>query len=366
MLATPFPHAFGLDISDLSIKLVQLRNRTSLGHVGRFDLSVARSVSLPYGLIVDGEIQKPEPVRKYLQHLLKGNKKHDAIASPWVVASLPEKKSFLKIIRVPKAPTDVIDEDVAIASKKHVPFEDDSYYMDWQVIPAESNEEESTVLLAVTAKQVADMYTYLLESVGLGVVALEVESLATARSMITAKKMYDGEARAILDIGASKTVFIVYDNESLQFSTVLPYSGDIVTTMLRQKMNVSHAEAEKLKCSIGLKHEGKNKKAWSHMMKSAQELTKDVKKAIDFYYSHFPSANRITHVTMTGGGAQMSHLDAVLAEALQVTVRAGLPWKNLFPRKAIHLSQKGGLKYATGIGLALRAADNPFFRYDTI
>lgn len=296
--------------------------------------------------------------------MLQGTKKHDAITSPWVVASLPEKKGFLKVIRIPKQPEDIIEEDVAFAAKKHVPFEENSYYIDWQIVPNEST-EETTVLLAVTSKQVADMYTYLLESIGLGVVALEIESLAMARSLITAQKVYDGEARAILDIGASKTVFIVYDNDSLQFSSVLPYSGDIVTTTLREKLKVSHEDAEKIKKQYGAK-KSDDKKVRQIMLKSAEGLAKDVAKSIDFYYSHFQQSNRITQISMAGGGAQLTHLDTILSEHLQVTVKPGLPWKNLSNKKKISLPPAQGLHYATAIGLALRAADNPFSRYDTI
>jgi hypothetical protein len=41
-------------------------------------------------------------------------------------------------------------------------------------------------------------------------------------------------------------------------------------------------------------------------------------------------------------------------------------WKNLSAKKQIPISDEESLGYATAIGLALRAADNPFFKHDTI
>ncbi len=366
MLVSPFPHAFGLDISDTAIKLVQLYNTSVLYNKPHYTLSAARTVELPPGLIVDGDIQQPEPVRSYVQKILQGNKKKDAITSPWVVASVPEKRSFLKLITLPKSPDTITEEDVIALAKQHVPFEQDSYYLDWQIITS-TPLQETTVLLAVTSRQVADMYTYLLESVGLGVIALEIESLAMARSMITAQKIYDGEARMILDIGSSKTICIVYDNNSIQFSTVLPYSGDGLTRLIQEKLNITESDAEKKKMSSGLKHgPGKPEKMWQLLMRETTQLIHDIEKSINFYYSHFPQANRITHITMCGGGSLLPQLDAVLAEKLNLSIRAGLPWKNLSPKKPINVPETTGLRYSAAIGLALRAADNPFFRYDTI
>lgn len=365
MLGSPFPQAFGLDISDLSIKLVQLYNTSRLYNQPHYNLVTARTVELPPGLIVDGEILQPEPVRKYLQHILQGNKKRDVIQSPWVVASVPEKKSFLKLITLPKNADDIIDDDVTIAAKQHVPFENDSYYIDWQIIPG-TDPEETTILLAVTGKQTANMYTYLLESVGLGVMALEVEALAIARSMITAKKIYDGEARAILDIGSSKTVLLIYDNDSIQFSTVLAYNGNSLTNTIKDKLQITAIEAEKIKKQVGLQHDPRQEKVWGILMKETEIFVQDIQKAMDFYYSHFPNAHRITHITMCGGGATMAQLDAVLAEHLQISIAPGMPWKNLFSKKSMSVSNTTGLRYAAAIGLALRAADNPFFGYDTI
>lgn len=368
MLSNPFPNAFGLDITDLSIKVVQLRNVSLRHRKPSYEVDALRSVELPYGLIVDGEIEQPEPVRKYLLHLLseQKGKKIPAISGPWVVASLPEKKNFLKLITIPKSSEDVIDEDIILTAKQHIPFENDSYYMDWQVVPS-GHADETTVLLAVTEKKVADMYTYLIESVGLGVMALENESLAIARTMITAEKMYENEARALLDIGASKTTLTVYDHNSIRFSTVLPYSGEIVTTLLIQKLKLSKEDAEKIKKEIGLRYSQKQgeTKVWNTLMQSTDELARHIEKAIKFYYSHFPNANKVTHITMSGGGSLMPKLDKILSTKLKIVSRPGRPWKNLAVTQH-GFSEDEGVRYACAIGLALRAADNPFVSFDTV
>src|SRR3989338_9994660 len=125
MFFNPFPHAIGLDISDLSIKMVQLNNISKLKKGKTFELINAKSTQLPHGLIVNGELEKPEAVRKYLLHLFeKNDKKEKFYKTPWVVASIPDKHGFIKLIQLAKEPNDIIEEDIIIASQKHVPFQE--------------------------------------------------------------------------------------------------------------------------------------------------------------------------------------------------------------------------------------------------
>ncbi|MBT3539035.1 type IV pilus assembly protein PilM [Candidatus Parcubacteria bacterium] len=367
MFSNPFPNAFGLDIGDLSIKLVQLRNVSHRFRGASYELMTARSINIPPGLVVNGELEQPEQVRHYIQKLLQGKKgKAKPIKSPWVVAGLPETQGFIKLISIAKNIEEIIDDDIIIESKKHIPFtEEDKYYLDWQILPSSPNEESTHVLISAIPKFISDSYTYLFESLGLGVVSLEIEALSIARSMVTAQKEYKGEARAILDIGSTRSSLIVYDENTVQFSTSLPYSGEVLTTAIEQKLRVSHEEAEGLKRKYGLEYK-KQKKVWGTLMEQTKAFADTIRKSIHFYYSHFPDTNQITHITMCGSGSNMKHLEKILSLELKIECRSGKPWKNLQSKKEIKIPYEESIGYATAIGLALRAADNPFFKHDSI
>ncbi len=367
MFFNPFPHAFGIDISDLSIKMVQLNNISRRRRGKSFELVNARSTRLPHGLIVDGELEKPEAVRKYLLHLFEKNTRKDRFyRSPWVVASVPDRFGFIKLIQVDKEPNDIIDEDIIIASQKHVPFQEDDYYLDWQIVPSHNHNGNTytNVLLASIPKNIANMYTYLLESVGLAVVALELGALSTVRSMITANKDYSSEGRGILYIGGTESALTVYDHEHIQFSKSLNYSGEILTTAIAQKLHISYDEAEMKKKAYGLEYT-KNK-CWPILAEQTNKFIDEVQKTIDFYHSHFPDTNKITHITMCGGTSAMKGLDKILTSKLKIESKPGNVWKNLFSPKPIKMDAVKSLQFAKAIGLALRAARNPFFDNDYI
>ncbi|MFA5211486.1 MAG: type IV pilus assembly protein PilM [Patescibacteria group bacterium] len=367
MFNNPFPGAFGLDISDLSIKLVQLENVSNhLSKKYAYKLKTAREISLPTGLVVNGDIEQEEKIKNYILKLLQGTKKGEKkIKNLWVVASLPELQSFIKLITLNKSREEVIDEDIIIEAKKHIPFaEEEKYYLDWEILPS-IKENTTRILISAIMQKTADSYTKLLESAGLGVLALENEALSVARTMVTAGKEYKNEARGLLDIGATRSSFIVYDNETVQFSADFSFSGELLTTALAQKLKISREEAETIKIKYGLQYK-KQKQVWDLLMNYSRDFATEIRKAIYFYYSHFADTNRIKHITMCGAGSKLKHLDKILSLELKNECRVGKVWKNLNDPKIDKKVSGDSLNYATAIGLALRAADNPFFVKDSI
>ena len=366
MFFNPFPNAVGVDIGDLSIKVVQLNNLSRRGRGPSYGLSTARSTQLPHGLIINGVLERPETVRKYLSHLFhKTAENEKPIKTPWCVVSVPDNQGFIKLIQIDKEPEDIIEEDIIIASKKHIPFQEDDYYMDWQIVPDNSADENYTnILIASIPKKIADMYTYLMESLGMAVVALEIGALASARAMITVNKEYTGEARAVLDIGATRSTVTIFDHNHIQFSRSIPYSGEILTMSIAQKLHISYDEAEMKKKAYGLEYT--KSKSWSILAELTDELVDQIEKTLNFYYSHFPNANKITHITMCGGGAALKNLDKILSLKLKISAKPGRVWKNLFSPKPITIDETKSIRFTKAVGLALRAAGNPFFNSDTL
>ncbi|MEK7131707.1 MAG: pilus assembly protein PilM [Patescibacteria group bacterium] len=359
LLRNPFSGAFGLDIGDLSIKLVQL-TPSAFYERQYFKIKELRSTSLPPGLIVNGEIQQPELVRKKLLYVLgKDGSSFKPIHSSWVVANLPEQKTFLKLIDVESADNTLTSVDVAYQAKKHLPFELEDAYLDWQVITPTDSSTKKQVLIGAVPKITADAYTYLLESAGLNPVTLETESVAVARSMITANKDYAGQARAILDLGGTRSSLIVYDNNSVQFSATLNFSGEIVTAAIEQALKIERSQADDLKIKNGLKYDTQNHKYLTAVSGIAENLINELKTALLFYKEHFNNTNAVSRITLCGGMANWENIDNFISRQLKITAHPGHPWKNLRNKKLYDYDKNKSLPLACAIGLALKAAQNP-------
>ena len=362
-LTNPFPGAFGLDIGDSSIKLVQLKKRRPLNRPGYFFPETLRSVSLPPGVIINGEIQQPEIVRKKILHLVGKDGAYPRIDAPWVVASLPEPQTFLKLIDISTAPKDLMAEEVSFQASKHLPFELSDTYLDWQTLNQNAEDTVSHVLLAAVPKTIADSYTYLLEASELTPLALEAEALSIARSLITSTKDYTGMARALVDIGGARACIIIYDHECIQFSKNLNFTGDMFTTAIAQGLKVEREEAERIKLSHGVRFSKDHPNYITVVDSMIGKLVEEIRATLRFYDEHFNEANPVTHITMCGGSSNLTDLDVVLSQKIKISARAGNVWKNLAPKEVTDEitdeEKRRGLSYAVSIGLALRAAVNP-------
>lgn len=370
MFSTPFNNAFGIDLSDLSVKIVQLNSHAGRHQAMSFDVKTLRSTKIPHGLIVNGELIEPEKVRQCILQTMEGalKEKKSPLDSVWVVASIPEAQSFLKRITFENSPENITAEEIISTAKTHMPFDENTHFVDWQIIPHDTKEKtvKTHILVGAVSKQIAQSYTFLFESLGLTVVALEPESLAVSRTMITANKTYGNEARAILDLGATHSTLIIYDNNSVQFTISIPFSGELITTAIVQKLGISYSEAEEKKITAGLSYANAKGSLFALLSDMAQQLVEEVKQAINFYESHFEEANQITHITMCGGTANLQQLDEVLTKSLGIESKPGHIFKNLMSKHEFPLDNAKALSYAAAVGLALRAADNPFVKQTII
>lgn len=361
MLINPFKNAFGLDFGDRSVKLVQLSKKgVGLGK-RRYKLNHASSFDLPPGLIVDGEIQRPEEVLRLLRHHLM-SRNRGLVKGPWVVTSLPETKTYVQLIKVKVDPEDEKIDSRAVLEQvpSYLPFDLESVYLDWQSVDCEDVcGKERSVLLAAVPKTIADSYTYLLNIAGLSPLSMEVEATAIARAVINRGKSLKGEARGILDLGAARSSFIIYDHGVVQFSLSLPVSGQKITEAISRALKIEPAEAEKIKRECGLeskKCQGKTRKV---LTETLDDLTDKIFQAINFYKLHFPDKNPLTVIRTTGGGANMPALESYLSSKLKIKVRKANPWVNLFPVDKPPMPPEESLRYATSIGLAMRALEDP-------
>jgi type IV pilus assembly protein PilM len=362
-LHNPITGAFGLDIGDRSIKLVQLQHHQISFRQGSFGIKEVRELTLPPGYIVDGEIVQPEMVRKKLSLILGKEGPFPSIGSPWLIADLPEPKTFLKLVELSVPGVEVTTEDVLFQAKKHLFFEPEEACIDWQVVSENSKGKRSKVLVGAVQKTIADSYTYLLESLGLKPLALEIQAIALCRSMVTAVKDYEGEARAILDLGATRSNLVVWDHGTPQFSTSLPFSSEGMRDAIAKELKIDPEAAEKMKNEIGITYDKKNPKYLKIISLLTENMITEIRRGLTFYGEHFEDANPITHITICGGLARLKNLEATLARELKITAALGHPWKNIFDEQVEKYDGDDGLSFATAIGLALRAAQNPLEEY---
>ena len=203
---------------------------------------------------------------------------------------------------------------------------------------------------------------------------LEIESLAIARALI--KNKTSDKAVLLIDLGLTKTGFIVFSGNCVRFSTFIPVSSHSFTKIIAKSLNVEEKEAEKLKIKHGL--EGKihfttkrnraekkieQGRVFEALIPALTDLLQQIKNYITYYkthpsFKHFSKNHKgIEKILLCGGGANLKGLSELLSIELKIPVELGNPLINLSPnakKKIPKAFLEKSLAYTTAIGLALR------------
>lgn len=340
---------FGLDLSDLSIKIVQLENNGSVDAVSGFS-----SVPLPMNAISDGEILKKDQVVTAIKKAVEtaGPKK---IKTKKVICSLPETKAFLRIISIPKMEEAELKEAVKWEMEANIPLPLEQVYYDWQLIPADLFPEKNKISLLVVAisKNVVDQVLETLQEAGLEPVGLEIESIAQARGLLAEND--DKETVLIVDIGDRRTSFSINKGGVPCFTSSIPLCGQSFTDAIAHGTNVSFEEAEKIKLNYGIGSDFKNDAIFKVSQPILENLVNEIEQSIDFYLTGLKYSQSIDKIIICGGGANTKGLVPYLSKKLARTIEFGNPWINLKLGKGLPVIEKSqSVQYSTAIGLALK------------
>jgi len=356
------PEAFGLDISDSSLKIIKLRKRGKF-----FDLASFGEEKIKPGIIKGGEIKDEKALIQALKKALTETK-GEKLKTKYVVASLPEEKAFLQVIQMPKMKEEELKSAVIYEAENYIPLPIEEVYLDSQIVPPLYNHlDHFDVLIAALPKKTVDPYLSSLKKAGLKPIAFEIESQAIAGALI--KNEATTSPLLLIDLGATRAGFIVFSGHSLRFTSSIPVSSQSFTEIISKALGVSLVEAEKLKIRYGL-HSGtrKGKEVFEALVPALTDLIGQIKRYLHYYQTHAshehlpPNGKGVAKIFLCGGGAKLKGLTNFLSSQLKIPVEIGNPWINILaspiqPKEQRLICKKEeSLKYTTALGLALRGA----------
>jgi type IV pilus assembly protein PilM len=357
--------AFGLDISDFSLKIARLKRK------GRnFELASFGEFSIPSGVIKEGEISDEKSLVKILKDsFLKAL--GEKIRTRNVIASLPEEKAFLQIIELPFMKEEEIVRAIGYQIENYIPLPVEEVYWDCSPVgPLKSHSEKIYVLIAAMPKKIVDPYFSVLRQAGLKPLAFEIESGAIARTLIP--RQANKEQVLVIDLGATKTGFAVSVGTSLACIFSIPVSGIVFDQIITKELGVNLEEAERLKMRYGLDQKSEVRvkdgirrklekgRVFEALIPCLTDLLEQIEKYLNYYYTHVVGEKNkngtIGKVIVCGGGAYIRGLPEFLSKQLKIPVELGNPWVNILPpvQKKRKYFLERPLRYATVFGLALR------------
>lgn len=368
-------YPIGIDISDLSIKLVSLYTKGD----GIFVQALGR-VELPQGTVQDGELKRTDIFIAKMKELIE-NPFYGNIDTDEVYACLPENKTFIKLIDIKKNPNN-INEIIQSELENNIPLQVSEIYWDWQFI--DSTPDHRHVLVGAAPRSIADQYIEVFKEAGLTIVGMELESISTSRSLMREEdpKFLQTEPTtyAVIDVGAKRTSMFIYSRNTILYSISLPISSEEATIKIADTLKIEIPQAEKAKLVCGFDADKAEGVVREILMDLINRLIVKIRDLTKFQAHHYPDFPPVTKILLAGSGVNIDKFDEVLAEKLGMPVIKGNVHINLTETKekfqelfavlakdiaekkkkksGVYFEQDVSVNFSTAIGLALRPIFN--------
>lgn len=267
-----------------------------------------------------------------------------------VVISIPESKSFIRVINMPKMAADQAENAIMFEAEAYIPLPIDQVYFDWRILA--EKEANMDVLLIASPKEYVDAYIDIIEKAGLKLCGIEVEAQSVTRALVPSDTK---DSILIADMDALKTALIMIENGVLQFTSSVPIAGNVFTERLSKALSVPTAKAEQIKRKFGLGNTVEYPNLRTHMLPCVEDLAAEIKNILKFHYDH--SENHIGHLVLTGGGAKLQHINEVLEPMLEASgplrITVADPLQLIPNLSESKLTPYEALSFTTAIGLAM-------------
>ncbi|MCG8411430.1 MAG: cell division protein FtsA [Bacteroidales bacterium] len=201
---------------------------------------------------------------------------------------------------------------------------------------------------------------------GLKLNQLILEPLASSSAVLTNDEMEAGVA--LVDIGGGTTDIAVYYDNIIRHTAVIPFGGDIVTKDIKEGCAILQRQAELLKVQYGsalgdlAKEEevvsipgisGREPKeiSFKSLAYIIQSRMEEILDAVIYEIENSGCFERLgAGVVITGGGALLKHLPALVKFKTGLDVRIGYPTEHLTTEA---MSEVNHPMYSTSVGLIL-------------
>ena len=198
--------AFGLDISDETLKFITLRHGAKGIEVDQFGRK-----AIPPGLIVSGEIKKPEELSALLKEVCK------PLGMKYVYLTLPEEKGYMNIVKLPPMADAEIRTALEAQFSDYVPLPLNEALFDFEILHTEQRgipKKHREIAMVSFPRRLIENYYPVWRRADLQPLAFDAEVQALSRAVIPQTAF---GSFMIVDFGKTRTSFIIVAENQVPF-----------------------------------------------------------------------------------------------------------------------------------------------------
>ena len=335
--------SFGLDISDESIKfmeLVKTKKGIKVNHYGE--------KKIPAGIIESGKIKD----LKQMEEVLVSLRKEEGIKS--VRVSLSEEQVYIFNLKLEKLGLENIRESIELSLEEYIPISAQDAIFDYELLS--EDEQKLELQVAAIPKNIIENYLLVFKDSLISVQSFELEAQSIARAVI---KKGDLETYMIVDFGQTRTGIFIVSRGVVIFTSTLNLGGEMLNNMIKKNFNVTLKEAEKMKRKYGLQRNIENKEIFSVLLNSVSVLGDEIVKLSLYWHTHKDEEGKdhppIKKIILSGGDANLIGLSEYFSVSTKNKVEVGNVWTNIIDTTKYipEITFNRSLAFAAALGLAL-------------
>ncbi|MCX7523190.1 type IV pilus assembly protein PilM [Microbacterium sp. STN6] len=342
----------GVDIGSSTVRAAEVR-RSGRGRqtlVGFFE------VPLPEGAVSRGEVLEPNTVAAALKQLwAKGR-----FRSKNVVLGMGNQRVLARDVSVPSMPIERIRESLPFHVQELLPVPVADALLDFYPI-SETQGENGLMANGLLIAAVKDAVLGNIKAVQLaGLTPVDVDLIPFAITRALLQRDEIEGTTAVIEIGANTTSVVIAQKGVPQFVRIIPAGGDDLTAALRDRLEIEHAEAEKLKRMRGLNTTVTSDLDRRHaeiIFQVTSELLNSLRNTINYFMNTRPQ-NPVAQIVLTGGGAKLEGLPDALGELTRIPVLMADPFTSIGLGRSLRADELRASQSAltVSLGLALGSA----------
>lgn len=337
-----------LDIGSSSIKMVE----AGLDKGGYRVLKLGIQ-ALPENAIQNNMVVDTKTVAEAVKQLIKDN----GVNAKRVIAAVPGRAVIMKKVQMPKQESAELEANIEFEAQNVIPENLENVNLDHQVLSETDDGNKMDVLLVAVKKEIVNSYTDVIEQAGLEPAVMDVDYFAL-ENMYEAN--YGGEGVngviGLIHIGAQNTCISLLQNGISTFTGDLSIGGAYFSDALASQTGLTAAAAENFKLT-GVAEEKMGLDLASLMQPTAEELAEEIRRTVSLY-GVVPSddVDGLKMIYLSGGGAKLIGLRALLEDRIGVPVRLSEPFKSFSINKNIDREYllEAAPSFAVAAGLTIR------------
>ena len=287
----------GLDIGSSAVKAVELRKKGN-----SYELVNLGIEPLGQDTVVDGAIMDALSVSSAIEKIFNDNH----IKTRNVATSVSGHSVIVKRVTVAANSEAELYSAIPYEAQQHIPFDMADVNLSYQSLgPSPTGNGTDVMLVAVKREKILN-HTNVLSQAGKIPTVVDYDGFAVYNAFEANYSVPPERLAALLNIGASIMNIVVGRGGAPLFTRDVSVGGNQYTDTLQKELDLSYADAEKLKLGQQVRNITPDQAA-PHIRSVSEILILEVQKTFDFFRQTTPTDN-IQEIYLAGGTAKIEGL----------------------------------------------------------